>query len=92
MNALVEQVALLVSAAGVVTGVLVALSTRRLLDGLPVMLELLLAAGLLRLALLDSWVAIVSVALVVVVRKLAVSGIRLAASAGRPWPGPRRSD
>ena len=45
---------------------------------------LVTAAGLLRLASLDSWTAIGSVALIVVVRKLAVTGIGLGAAAGRP--------
>ena len=91
MSALLEQVALLLTAAGVVTGLLVTASTRRLSDGLPVLLDFLLAAGLLRLASLDSWVAIASVALVVVIRRMAASGIRRSEGAGRPWPVTRRS-
>ena len=84
MSALLQQLALLVTAAGLLLGALVALASRRPRDGLAVVLDFVLAAGLLRLALLDSWTAIASVTLVVVVRRLAVTGLRQAAGAGAP--------
>ena len=82
MTDVIEQAAVLLSAAGVLLGLAVTVATGRLLAGLPVFLEFLLAAGVLRLTLLDTWVAIATVAVLVLVRKVAVAGIRSAAAAG----------
>ena len=62
--------------AGLLAGVAVFVTTGALLGAVAVLLDFLLAAGLLRLAMLDTWASIGSVALVVTVRKLAVAGIR----------------
>jgi len=70
-----------VGAATVVTGTAVLLATavlvatRSVRVALPVLLDLLLAAGLLRLAIVDTWNAIAVAAAVVVIRKLAVAGL-----------------
>jgi hypothetical protein len=55
-------------------------TTRSVPAALGVLLDLLLAAGLLHLLVVDSWPAIGSVALVVLVRKLAMVGIRFGRS------------
>ena len=60
-------VPLVVSAALLVSG-LVLLVTRRVGVALPVLLDLLLTAGLLRLSASASWQAIASAAAIVVVR------------------------
>lgn len=72
--------ALLIAAAGLALGGLALATTRRLRPALGVLLDLLLAAGLLRLAFLDTWKAIASAAALVVVRKLVV----LALTSGAP--------
>jgi hypothetical protein len=63
----------LVVAAGLVLGAAAFLSTRSARAALPVLLDLLLAAGLLRLASDGSWRAIAGAAAVVVIRKLVVA-------------------
>jgi hypothetical protein len=50
-------------------------ATRSMRSALPVLLDLLLAAGLLKLAVANSWQAIGSAALVVLIRKIAVAGL-----------------
>lgn len=73
----------LVTAAAVLVTGLVWLATRSWHPTVPVMLDLLLAAGLLRLAFADSWSAIGGVALVVAIRVLVRSGFEHA----HPPPG-----
>ncbi|GAB3445585.1 hypothetical protein GCM10027517_26760 [Phycicoccus ginsengisoli] len=70
----------LVASAGLVAGLAAVCVTRRLLPSLGVFLDLLLAAGLLRLATAGSWQAIAGAAAIVAIRKLAVLGLR---SSGR---------
>ncbi|HET7684058.1 MAG TPA: hypothetical protein VFK34_10380 [Marmoricola sp.] len=67
-----------VGMAAVVLGVAVFLATRHVRSALGVLLDLLLAAGLLRLGTDQSWSAIASAAALVVVRKLAMSGVTTA--------------
>ena len=56
--------------------------------GLHVFLDLLLAAGLLRLAAADTWSAIATAAAVVAIRKVAVGRLRFAdAPTTAPHPG-----
>lgn len=55
---------------------------------LAVLLDFLLAAGLLRLSQAQTWAAIATAALTVVIRKLAVAGFS-AHAAGRRPPGRR---
>ena len=87
----VATVALVIAAAAVALGVLSAVTTRSGATGLAVLLDLLLAAGLLRLAVADTWTAIGTAAAVVAVRKLAGVGIaaarRSTSTVANPRPG-----
>jgi hypothetical protein len=65
----------LVGASALLVGGLVLAATRSGRAALPVFLDLLLAAGLLRLAVADTWQAIAGAAGVIAVRKLAVSAL-----------------
>jgi hypothetical protein len=67
-----------VASAAVVVGVLVYLTTLRVRVALMVVLDLLLAAALLRLTAADAWGPTAVVAAVVLVRQLAVTGFRSA--------------
>jgi hypothetical protein len=77
-----------IAAAALVAGVLALARTRRPALALAVFLDLLLAAGLLRLAGDPGWPAIATAAAVVAVRRLIGVGLR---AGGRAWsvPGPR---
>ncbi len=77
-SALVAALVPVVVAAGLALSALTLLSTRRMTTALPVLLDLLLAAGLLRLSATASWQAIASAAAIVVIRKLATLGITAA--------------
>ena len=77
--------ALVVSAAAVLTGVGTLLATRRPALALSVFLDLLLAAGLLRLTGDPSWQALVTAASVVGIRRLVGAGLR---SGARAWSPP----
>jgi hypothetical protein len=66
----VRTVVLLVSAAGVVAGMLVGLRARSVRAGVGTMLELWMAASLLRLSADTSWAAIGTVAVLFAVRSL----------------------
>ena len=78
LSALVAALVPVVVAAGLALSALTLLSTRRVTVALPVLLDLLLAAGLLRLSATASWQAIASAAAIVVIRKLATLGIAAA--------------
>ena len=78
MTAVVAGLVPLVVAAALLVSGLVLLVTRRVGVSLPVLLDLLLTAGLLRLSASASWQAIASAAAIVVVRKLATLGIAAA--------------
>jgi hypothetical protein len=78
LSALVAALVPVVVAAGLVLSALTLLATRRITTALPVLLDLLLAAGLLRLSATASWQAIASAAAIVVIRKLATLGITAA--------------
>src|SRR5918912_785974 len=75
LSALVAALVPVVVAAALAVSALTLLSTRRIATALPVLLDLLLAAGLLRLSATASWQAIASAAAIVVIRKLATLGI-----------------
>ena len=77
-----------IAAAALVAGALALARTRRPALALAVFLDLLLAAGLLRLAGDPGWQAIATAAAVVAVRRLIGVGLR---AGGRTWspPGPR---
>ena len=84
MSDLVRSAALLCTALGVGCAALVLVRTRELGQAVPVLLEFLLAAGLLRLTSDATWRAIATAALVVALRKLVVAdGLRPAAAARR---------
>ena len=72
LQSLSTAAALLVAAAGLLLGALTLVTTRHLRPALGILLDLLLAAGLLRLAFLGTWRAIAGAATVVLVRKLVV--------------------
>ncbi|SFF03182.1 DUF1622 domain-containing protein [Blastococcus tunisiensis] len=72
--------------AAVVAGALALVVTRRPLPALAVLLDLLLAAGLLRLAGDPDWQGIVTAAAIVALRHLIGVGLR---AGGRAWTGPR---
>lgn len=85
MTGLVAAVVPVVGALAVLLGGCVLVSTRRVSAALPVLLDLLLVAGLLRLSATRDWAAIASAALVVLVRQVAARSIE--ASALTPRPG-----
>ncbi|MGY1839453.1 MULTISPECIES: hypothetical protein [unclassified Modestobacter] len=72
----------LLSAFALVAGALTLASTRRPALALGVLLDLLLAAGLLRLAGEPDWQGIATTAVIVLLRHLAGAGLRLGA---RSW-------
>ena len=83
-----ETLPLAITAAAVVVATAIWAVTRSWSPALPVLLELLLAAGLLRLSADAGWRAIAAAALVVAVRKLVTSALGVAAArAADPAPG-----
>ena len=72
---LTVQLAGLLVAAAMLLGAAVLASSRSVRAALGVFLDLLLAAGLLRLAVASTWDAIAAAAAIVVIRKLAVSSL-----------------
>ncbi|MGY1640254.1 hypothetical protein ACI782_03865 [Geodermatophilus sp. SYSU D00703] len=85
---MIEQVtstaAVAVVAAAVLSGVLAPAVTRRPPLALALFLDLLLAAGLLRLTGDPGWRALATAAAIVVIRRLAGAGLR---TARRNWSG-----
>lgn len=77
MTELVLSAAGLVAAAAVLLGAAVLAATRQLSPATGVTLELLLAAGLLHLAVVETWTAIATAALIVAVRQVVVAGLRV---------------
>lgn len=77
MSALLVVVVGALSGAAVLAGVLTFAATRSLRSALAVLLEFLLAAGLLRSATVNNWTSIASVALIVSIRKVVARGISL---------------
>jgi hypothetical protein len=71
-----------VTAAACAAGALVLVRTRRPAAALPVLLDLLLAAGLLRLAGDPDWRTIATAAAIVALRRLIGIGLRVG---GRSW-------
>ena len=70
------------TAAALAVGALVLVRTRRPAAALPVLLDLLLAAGLLRLAGDPDWRTIATAAAIVLLRRLIGIGLR---AGGRSW-------
>ena len=84
MSSLTSSAALLCTGLGLVSATAVLARTRELQQALLVLLDLLLAAGLLRLALDGTWRALTMAALVMGVRTLAVGyGLRPAEQPSR---------
>ena len=88
MTALLTNAALLVTAAALLSAVAALLATRSMVVALPVLLDLLLAASLLRLTLHPTGTQLAATALLVLVKRLASSGLRRAASSRAQQPVP----
>ncbi len=86
MGDVMDSLALRVTAADLAVATAAWLVTRRHRPAVPLLLDFLLAAGLLRLTADQSWEAIGSTALVVVLRQVASRGIAQGA-AGRRTTG-----
>ena len=82
MSGPADVVVLLVALASVAVSGLVLIRTRRLAVALPVLLDLLLAAGLLRLSAVASWHAIAAAAGIVAIRTVVSSGLRATRRSG----------
>ena len=80
---LVSSLAALVLMAAFVVSGLVLMATRTVVPALAVFLDLMMAAGLLRLGTADTWGAIGTAAAVVMVRKVAVAGLHHASASSR---------
>ncbi|MDH2415266.1 hypothetical protein [Nocardioides sp. CER19] len=72
---MLEAAATLLVAAALGTAALVLITTGSIRTALPVLLDLLAAAGVIRLASANTWAAVGSAALVVVIRKLTAAGL-----------------
>ena len=79
----VDQLSLGIIAAGLVSGATVVAAARTPVQGLRVVLDFLLAAGLLRLVGPQEWSTLAVVAAVILVRQVAGRGVR--ATAGATW-------
>lgn len=75
IHAVVSEAALLVAGLAVVVGLLVLLSTRELRAAVRVLLDLLLAAGLLNLAGATSWTSVGTAAVIIAIRKIVSYGL-----------------
>ena len=81
MTPVLDTAALALTAAGLVAAAVVLASTRRPLAALAVLLEFLLAAGLLRLTGEPTWERILTAAALVALRRLVGRGLRYGAVA-----------
>lgn len=86
MRQFVDQLALLVTAAALLSAALALLVTRRPRAALPVLLDLLMAAGLLRLAIDPDLRRAAAAAALVALRHLVVFGLRSASQTRPPSP------
>jgi hypothetical protein len=77
-------IVLMVSAAGVIAGVLIVLLCRQFVSAVVVALELWMAAGLLHLAVDASWAALGTAAAIVAMRTIGKSALRSAQRFARP--------
>ena len=84
MSGLLAIGALLVTLAALVSAAAALLVTGQLTLALPVLLDMLLAASLLRLTVQPSLPQLASTALLVLVKRLASSGVRRSATLHRP--------
>lgn len=74
MSGLIAVAVPLLTVAAIVVSMLVLVQTRSAAAALPVLLDLLLAVGLLRLSATATWDGIASAALIVAIRTLAIVG------------------
>lgn len=84
MTALAAVLVPLVVTGALVTSALTFVVTRQFGTALPVLLDLLLAAGLIRLSATASWAAIGSAAVVVILRRVLTLGLSQARTAAQP--------
>ena len=77
-----QTLALLVTAAALFAGLVALVATRRPAAALPVLLDLLVAAGLLRLVGEPGWQALGTAAAIILLRRLIGLGLR---TGGRTW-------
>jgi hypothetical protein len=77
MNEVVLPASWVVAGAGIVLAALVFAVMRRVSVALPVLLDMLMAAGLLRLSAEAPWRAIATAGAIVVLRKLVVAGLQV---------------
>ena len=77
-----QTLALLVTAAALFAGLVALVATRRPAVALPVLLDLLVAAGLLRLVGEPGWQALGTAAAIILLRRLIGLGLR---TGGRTW-------
>jgi hypothetical protein len=84
VGAVTTAAALLTVAAAILAGAVVLARTRSTGRALPVLLDLLTAAGLLRLSAVPTWDALAVTAAVVALRRLVTAGVRTASTARRP--------
>ena len=86
LEAAAGTLALAVTAAALLAGLVALATTRRPAAALPVFLDLLVAAGLLRLVGQPSWQALATAAAVILLRRLIGFGLR---TGGRTWAATR---
>ena len=82
IEGLASTLALLVTAAALLAGLVALVTTRRPAAALPVFLDLLVAAGLLRLVGEPTWQALATAAAIITLRRLIGFGLR---TGGRTW-------
>lgn len=86
MNDVINSAVLLVTMAAVVSAAAVLVATSRITVAMPVLLDMLLAASILRLVLHPTPTQLTGTALLILIKRLASSGVRRAAAA-RVRPG-----
>ena len=86
LEAVAGTLALAVTAAALLAGLVALGTTRRPAAALPVFLDLLVAAGLLRLVGEPTWQALVTAAAIVLLRRLIGFGLR---TGGHTWASSR---
>ena len=75
MKAAIEAAALMITALGVVSFLVCYATTRSIRRALPLLLDFLMAAGLIRLAGVMSWGSILLTVAIIAVRKVAAFGV-----------------
>jgi hypothetical protein len=86
---LISWIALGVTVAGLVAAAVTLVATRRPLFAVQVLLDFLLAAGLLRLTGHPDWTVLGGTAAIVALRQVVGFGLRAGAPAWAPDPAPR---